>query len=119
MNSIFPTVIGGDLLKLFHLSSGFRMVEGVKPLQVGDVCKAEARIASVTNTDADKVVKTKGHVYREKPVIEEVSSFLYHGRFHSRSLRNLTTLLRFLTMLLWVRCNQRSSSNGTTSRDLS
>ena len=58
------------------------MVEGAGPLQVGDVCRAEARIASVTKTDAGKVVNIKGHVYREdKPVIGVVSSFLYRGRF--------------------------------------
>lgn len=82
MKSIFPSVIDGDLLKLVHLLNGFRMVEGAGPLQVGDVCRAKARIASVTNTDTGKVVKVKGHVYREdKPVIEVVSSFLYRGRF--------------------------------------
>ena len=42
MKSIFPAAIDGDLLKLVHLSNGFRMVDGVKPLVVGDVCKAEA-----------------------------------------------------------------------------
>jgi len=58
------------------------MAEGAGPLQVGDVCRAEARIASVMNTDAGKVVNVKGHVYREdKPVIEVVSSFIYRGRF--------------------------------------
>ena len=82
MKSIFPTTIDGDLLKLVHLSNGFRMVAGAKPLQVGDVCYSEARIASVTNTDAGKVVKVKGHVYRAGiPVIEVVSAFLYRGRF--------------------------------------
>ena len=82
MKSIFLSVINGDLLKLAHLSNGFRMVEGAGPLQVGDVCRAEARIASVTKTDAGKVVNIKGHVYREdKPVIGVVSSFLYRGRF--------------------------------------
>jgi fatty acid synthase subunit alpha, fungi type len=45
------------------------MVDGAKPLRVGDVCYSEARIASVTNTDAGKVVKVKGH------------AFLYRGRF--------------------------------------
>ncbi|KAJ7082279.1 hypothetical protein B0H15DRAFT_803366 [Mycena belliarum] len=50
MKSIFP-------LKLVHLSNGFCMVDGAKPLQVGDVCKAEVTIVSVTNTDAEKVVK--------------------------------------------------------------
>ncbi|KAJ6624064.1 fatty acid synthase [Mycena sp. CBHHK59/15] len=82
MKSIFPASIDGDLLKLVHLSNGFQMVEGAKPLQVGDVCKAEANIVSVTNTDAGKVVKVKGHVFRAgKPVIEVVSAFLYRGRF--------------------------------------
>jgi len=82
MKFIFPSAINGNLLKLVHLSNGFRMVEGAGPLQVGEVCRAEARIASVTNTKAGKVVKVKGHVYREdKPVIEVVSSFFYRGRF--------------------------------------
>jgi fatty acid synthase subunit alpha, fungi type len=58
------------------------MVEGAKPLQVGDVCKAEARIVSVTNANEGKIVKVKGHVYRDgHPVIEVVSAFLYRGRF--------------------------------------
>ena len=49
-----------------------------KPLQVGGVCNAEARIASVTNADAGKVVKVKGHIYRAgQPVIKVVSAFLY------------------------------------------
>ncbi|KAJ7158521.1 fatty acid synthase [Mycena filopes] len=82
MKSIFPSSIDGDLLKLVHLSNGFRMVDGAKPLQVGDVCKAEANIVSVTNTDPGKVVKVKGHVFRAgKPVIEVISAFLYRGRF--------------------------------------
>ena len=72
----------GDLLKLINLSNGFRMIEGARPLQVGDVCKAEARIVSVTNTNEGKVVKVKGRVYREgKAVIEVISAFLYRGRF--------------------------------------
>ncbi|KAF9467993.1 fatty acid synthase [Collybia nuda] len=82
MKSIFPAVIDGDLLKLVHLSNGFRMVNGAKPLQAGDVCKAEARIVSVTNANEGKIVKVKGQVYRDsQPVIEVVSAFLYRGRF--------------------------------------
>jgi fatty acid synthase subunit alpha, fungi type len=68
MRSIFPTTIDGDLLKLVHLSNGFRMVDEAKPLQVGDMCYSKARIASVTNTAAGKI-------------IEVVSAFLYRGRF--------------------------------------
>ncbi|KAF7310888.1 Fatty acid synthase [Mycena chlorophos] len=82
MKSIFPASIDGDLLRLVHLSNGFRMVPGEKPLRAGDVCKAEAKIVSVSNTDPGKVVKVKGHVLRAgKPVIEVVSAFLYRGRF--------------------------------------
>ncbi|KIM75601.1 hypothetical protein PILCRDRAFT_78758, partial [Piloderma croceum F 1598] len=80
--SIFPTTIDGDLLKLVHLSNGFCMVDGAKPLRIGDVCYSEARIASVTNTDAGKVVKVKSYIYRAgTPVIEVVLAFLYRGRF--------------------------------------
>ncbi|QRW18188.1 fatty acid synthase subunit beta [Rhizoctonia solani] len=82
MRSIFPKAVDGDLLKLVHLSNGFKMVEGATPLLVGDVCKAEARIASVINSDSGKTVKVTGFVLREgKPVIEVSSSFLYRGTF--------------------------------------
>ena len=82
MKSIFPAAIDGDLLKLVHLSNSFRMVQGAKPLQVGDICRPEARIISVTNSTEGKIVKVKGHCYRNNlPVIEVVSSFLYRGRF--------------------------------------
>ncbi|KAG8733585.1 3-oxoacyl-[acyl-carrier-protein] synthase [Ceratobasidium sp. 423] len=82
MWSIFPKAVDGDLLKLVHLPNGFRMVEGATPLLVGDVCKAEARIASVTNGESGKTVKVTGFVLRDgKPVIEVTSSFLYRGTF--------------------------------------
>ncbi|KZT29627.1 fatty acid synthase [Neolentinus lepideus HHB14362 ss-1] len=82
MQSIFPETIDGDLVKLVHLTNSFRMVDGAAPLREGDVCKAEARLASVKNTDAGKAVKVTGFVLREgKPVIEVNSTFLYRGRF--------------------------------------
>ena len=81
MKAIFPQSIDGDLLKLVHLSNGFRLVNGAR-LKAGDVCQAEARIVSVINTDAGKAVKVKGFVTRDsQPIIEVVSSFLYRGRF--------------------------------------
>jgi fatty acid synthase subunit alpha, fungi type len=65
-----------------HLSNGFRMVEGAEPLRAGDVCKAEARISSVINTDAGKAVKVAAFILRNsKPVVEVTSCFLYRGRF--------------------------------------
>ncbi|KIJ66907.1 hypothetical protein HYDPIDRAFT_174219 [Hydnomerulius pinastri MD-312] len=82
MKSIFPATIDGDLLKLVHLSNGFRLIPGAKPLEAGDACIADARISSVKNTDAGKAVRVKGHVFRDgQPIIEVVSSFLYRGRF--------------------------------------
>ncbi|RDX57079.1 fatty acid synthase [Lentinus brumalis] len=82
MKAIFPSTVNGDLLKLVHLSNGFRLLEGATPLKAGDVCKAEARIIAVTNSDAGKTVKVKGFVTRgSERVIEVVSSFLYRGRF--------------------------------------
>jgi fatty acid synthase subunit alpha, fungi type len=83
IQSIFPDVIDGDLLKLVHLSNGFRMLPGETSLRVGDRCKAEGRIASVMNNDSGKTVKVKGYVMRDgKPVVEVTSAFLYRGRFH-------------------------------------
>jgi fatty acid synthase subunit alpha len=82
MRTVFPHAIDGDLLKLVHLSNGFRLVPGAKPLKAGDACIADARIASVKNTDAGKAVQVKGHVFRDgQPIIEVESSFLYRGRF--------------------------------------
>ncbi|KAK0450204.1 fatty acid synthase [Armillaria borealis] len=82
MKSIFPASIDGDLLKLVHLSNGFRMAHGARPLTVGDVCQATAQIVSVTNSGEGKVVKVKGTVQRDgSPVVEVVSAFLYRGRF--------------------------------------
>jgi fatty acid synthase subunit beta len=62
MKAIFPSQIDGDLLRLVHLSNGFHMVDGAKPLKAGNICKAEARISSVTNTNEGKIFKVKGHV---------------------------------------------------------
>ncbi|KAJ3916064.1 fatty acid synthase [Lentinula edodes] len=82
IKSIFPASIDGDLLKLVHLSNSFRMMKGARPFQAGDICRSEAKIVSVVNSGPGKVVKVKGHVYRDaKPVVEVVSAFLYRGVF--------------------------------------
>ncbi|TIB03399.1 hypothetical protein E3P94_00662 [Wallemia ichthyophaga] len=82
MKSIFPKEIDGDLLKLVHLSNGFKMVDGARPIAVGDVCSAECKIVSIVNSDSGKTVVVKGHVVRDgKPAIEVSSSFLYRGKF--------------------------------------
>jgi fatty acid synthase subunit alpha, fungi type len=82
MKAIFPSTIDGDLLKLVHLSNGFRAVPGSKPLKAGDICRAEAKVVAVVNSDSGKTVRVAGHVLCEgKPVIEVQSAFLYRGRF--------------------------------------
>ncbi|KAL0959379.1 hypothetical protein HGRIS_014632 [Hohenbuehelia grisea] len=79
MKSIFLSAINSNFFKLVH---GFRMVECARPLQVGDVCRAEARIVSVANANEGKIIKVKGHVYRDgQPVITVVSTLLYRGGF--------------------------------------
>ncbi len=82
MKAIFPATIDGDLLKLVHLSNGFKVVPGARPLKAGDVCRAEAKVVAVVNGDSGKTVRVTGHVLCEgKPVIEVQSAFLYRGRF--------------------------------------
>jgi hypothetical protein len=51
-------------------------------LKVGDVCRAEARIVSVINSDSGKIVKVRDNVPRDgQPVVMANSSFLFCGRF--------------------------------------
>jgi len=110
MKAIFPDAIDGDLLKLVHLSNGFRMVDGAAPLAVGDKCSAEARVVSVVNSDSGKTVKVKGYVVRDgKPVVEVTSAFLYRGRF--TDYQNT-----FSTRISRLACSMpRTGSNGTTT----
>ncbi|KAI9021639.1 fatty acid synthase [Phycomyces nitens] len=82
IKAIFPKVIDGDLLKLVHLSNGFRLLEGSDLLQVGDVVDTYAQINAIINTDSGKMVEVKGVIVREgKPVLEVTSQFLYRGQF--------------------------------------
>ena len=80
---IFPRVIDGDLLKLVHLSNGFRMLPGAEPLKKGDVLDTTARINAVINQDSGKMVEVCGTITRAgKPVMEVVSQFLYRGTYN-------------------------------------
>ena len=65
MKIILPQLIDGDLLNLVHLSSIFRMLDGASPFHVSSVVTAEAKIASVINTDAGKTVKVIGNIVHE------------------------------------------------------
>ena len=82
MQAIFPESIDGDLLRLIHLSNGFKILNSARPFKVDDKCQSVPRILAVTNNDSGKTVTVTGQVLRDgEPVIEVPSSFLYRGRF--------------------------------------
>lgn len=79
---IFPRAIDGDLLKLVHLSNGFRMLPGAEPLKVGDELHTSARINAVLNQESGKMVEVCGTITRRgQPVMEVTSQFLYRGTY--------------------------------------
>lgn len=79
---IFPRTIDGDLLKLVHLSNGFRMLPGAEPLKKGDVVETNAQINAVINQDSGKMVEVCGTITRDGlPVMEVTSQFLYRGAY--------------------------------------
>ena len=79
---IFPRSIDGDLLKLVHLSNGFRMVPGAEPLKKGDVVETTALINAVINQDSGKKVEVCGTIRRNgKAVMVVTTQFLYRGAY--------------------------------------
>ncbi|KAI9818700.1 MAG: beta subunit of fatty acid synthetase [Thelocarpon impressellum] len=79
---IFPKAIDGDLLKLVHLSNGFRMLPGAEPLKKGDEVDTTAQINAVINQDSGKMVEVCGTITRGgQPVMEVTSQFLYRGAY--------------------------------------
>jgi len=79
---IFPRQIDGDLLKLVHLSNGFRMIPGAAPLKKGDRLKTTAEVNAVINQDSGKMVEVCGTITREgQKVMEVTSQFLYRGTY--------------------------------------
>ncbi|KAL2710457.1 Fatty acid synthase subunit beta [Kluyveromyces marxianus] len=83
IKAIFPNAVDGDLLKLVHLSNGYRMIPGASPLKEGDVISTSAVIKSVVNQANGKVVEVVGTLTRDgKPVMEVSSSFFYRGTYN-------------------------------------
>ncbi|EZF78928.1 hypothetical protein H105_00065 [Trichophyton soudanense CBS 452.61] len=79
---IFPRTIDGDLLKLVHLSNGFRMVPGAEPLKVGDILDTTAQINAIVNQDSGKMVEVCGTIKRDgEPIMHVTSQFLYRGNY--------------------------------------
>ena len=82
IKAIFPKTVDGDLLKLVHMSNGYRMIPGAEPLQEGDVITSNAVIKSVVNQPNGKVVEVVGTLSRKgSPVMEVTSSFFYRGKY--------------------------------------
>lgn len=82
MKAIFPKTIDGDLLRLVHLSNGYKMIPGASPLQKDDVVSSSAEIRAVVNQPSGKMVEVVGTITREgKPVMEVTSQFLYRGEY--------------------------------------
>lgn len=83
MKAIFPKTVDGDLLKLVHLSNGYRMIPGAEPLKKDDVVYSDASIRAVVNQPSGKMVEVVGTIYREKePVMEVTAQFLYRGEYN-------------------------------------
>lgn len=79
---IFPRTIDGDLLKLVHLSNGFRMIPGAEPLKKGDEISTTAQVNAVINQESGKMVEVCGTIVRDgAPVMEVTSQFLYRGAY--------------------------------------
>ena len=79
---IFPRSIDGDLLKLVHLSNGFRMTPGAEPLKKGDVLDTTAQVNAVINQDSGKMVEVCGTIRRDgKSVMQVTTQFLYRGAY--------------------------------------
>lgn len=79
---IFPRAIDGDLLKLVHLSNGFRMVPGAQPLKKGDVLETTAQINAVINQESGKMVEVCGTIKRDGEAVMQVTTqFLYRGPY--------------------------------------
>ncbi|EDO18703.1 hypothetical protein Kpol_1055p60 [Vanderwaltozyma polyspora DSM 70294] len=82
IKAIFPNVVDGDLLKLVHLSNGYKMHTSARPLQEGDVISTSAVVKSVVNQPTGKIVEVVGFLTRDgQPVMDVTSSFFYRGKY--------------------------------------
>ena len=79
---LFLKAMDGDLSKLVHLSSGFRMRPGVTPLKLGDVLESTSRVEAILVQDSGKIVEVTGTIKREGiPTMEVKAQYLYRGSY--------------------------------------
>lgn len=82
MKALIAATGSADLLRLVHLSNSFKVVEGARPLRVGDAVSSKASVESIKISETGKTVAVKGTIVRDgKPLIEVVSAFFFRGRF--------------------------------------
>ncbi|KAF4637609.1 hypothetical protein G7Y89_g486 [Cudoniella acicularis] len=82
LKPIFLRAIGGNILKLVHLSNRFKRMKGTCPMRASDKVATYSRIAAVLIQDAGKVVEVHAVITKDEiPVMEVVSQFLYRGKY--------------------------------------
>lgn len=86
MKALIAATGSADLLRLVHLSNSFKIVEGSRPLRVGDAVSSRASVESIKISETGKTVAVKGTVIREgKAIIEVTSAFFFRGKFSDYS----------------------------------
>ncbi|MCJ1389647.1 beta subunit of fatty acid synthetase [Xylographa bjoerkii] len=82
MKPLFAREIDCDILKLVHLSNGFKMMDGASPIEEGDILSTITSVVTLVNQNAGKLVKVEGHIFKAgQPVIEITSEFLIRGTY--------------------------------------
>ncbi|KAI9826698.1 MAG: beta subunit of fatty acid synthetase [Phylliscum demangeonii] len=82
MQPLFSKAIGGDLLRLVHLSNGFKMVQDATPLRAEDQVQVTSQVNSIVIQDAGKMVEVAGVIWRDGDAVMEITSqFLYRGTY--------------------------------------
>jgi fatty acid synthase subunit beta len=72
--------LAGNLLNLVHLSNGFHVKAGARPLAEGDVVETRSRVTAVVIQTSGKMVEVTAHIWREGQIVMEIrSQFLIRG----------------------------------------
>ncbi|KAJ3353681.1 3-oxoacyl-[acyl-carrier-protein] synthase [Allomyces javanicus] len=74
---LFSTLIDGDLLKLVHLSNGFKVLAPGALVYAGDKISTKAEVASITNTPTGKKISVLGMMSREDVDLVEITSVFF------------------------------------------
>ena len=79
---LFSRDVQGDLLKLVHLSNGFRMIADARPIAANDVLETKSHVTAVINQGSGKLIEVHGRIFRDhQPIMEVTSQFLYRGTY--------------------------------------